>query len=188
MSEKHTSKKNVVRELIDTIIYIVIIVFLVCFVLKFVGQRTVVNGSSMENTLYNGENLILDKLTYRFSDPQRYDIVVFPGIEEFGEFPYYIKRIIGLPGETVQIKDGYVYINDKKLESDIYSKDCYISDPGSAAEPIVLGKEDYFCLGDNREVSRDSRFDLGVVKRSAIIGKVEIRFWPLNRFGYIDSK
>ncbi len=180
-------KKSVMREIIGTIAYVVVICLVVFLVLRFVGQRTVVNGHSMDPTLANQENLIMDKLSYHFTDPKRFDIVIFPGPEEGGEHPYYIKRVIGLPGETVQIIDGKVYINGEELTDDVYGITDYIEEPGIAAEPLTLGKDEYFCLGDNRPVSYDSRYEaVGPVHRSEIIGKVWIRIWPLSKFGPVD--
>ena len=101
----------------------------------------------------DGQNLIMDKLSYRFHEPERYDIVIFPEPEEYGEHPYYIKRIIGLPGETVQIKKGKVYINGKKLKSDIYGITDYIDGAGVAKSAQKLGKDEYFCLGDKTVLS-----------------------------------
>ena len=168
-SEK--KEKSTAQNILGTIAYIIGVCVFVFLILHFVGQRTVVNGSSMDTTLANGQNLVMDKLSYRFHDPERYDIIIFPGPEEFGQHPYYIKRIIGMPGETVQIKDGKVYIDY----------------PGIAEEPITLGDDEYFCLGDNRPVSQDSRYEeVGPVKRSIIVGKVWIRIWPLNKFGKVS--
>lgn len=179
--------KSVMREIIGTIAYVAVICLVVFLVLRFVGQRTVVNGHSMDPTLANSENLIMDKLSYHFTDPKRFDIVIFPGPEEGGEHPYYIKRVIGLPGETVQIIDGKVYINGEELTDDVYGITDYIDDPGIAAEPLTLGDDEYFCLGDNRPVSYDSRYEaVGPVHRSEIIGKVWIRIWPLSKFGSVD--
>ena len=132
-----------------------------------------------------GEAIDIHKLAA--NKQERYDIIIFPGPEEFGQHPYYIKRIIGMPGETVQIKDGKVYINDKELKSDVYGITDYIDYPGIAEEPITLGDDEYFCLGDNRPVSQDSRYEeVGPVKRSIIVGKVWIRIWPLNKFGKVS--
>ena len=168
-SEK--KEKSTAQNILGTIAYIVGVCVFVFLILHFVGQRTVVNGSSMDTTLANGQNLVMDKLSYRFHDPERYDI----------------KRIIGMPGETVQIKDGKVYINDKELKSDVYGITDYIDYPGIAEEPITLGDDEYFCLGDNRPVSQDSRYEeVGPVKRSIIVGKVWIRIWPLNKFGKVS--
>ena len=154
-SEK--KEKSTAQNILGTIAYIIGVCVFVFLILHFVGQRTVVNGSSMDTTLANGQNLVMDKLSYRFHDPERYDIIIFPGPEEFGQHPYYIKRIIGMPGETVQIKDGKVYINDKELKSDVYGITDYIDYPGIAEEPITLGDDEYFCLGDNRPVSQKKR-------------------------------
>lgn len=104
--------------------YILIIIGLTYLIITYVGQRTRVSGSSMETTLSDGDNLIVDKLSYRFQDPKRFDIVIFP--YKYEENTYYIKRIIGLLGDTVQVKDGYTYINGELLESDIYGAEVMI--------------------------------------------------------------
>ena len=184
--EKYLAEeKNIFKELLGWLVYILIIFGLTYLVITFVGQRTRVTGSSMETTLSDGDNLIVDKISYRFRNPERYDIIVFP--YQYQENTYYIKRIIGMPGETVQIKDGKVYINDKELKSDVYGITDYIDYPGIAEEPVTLGKDEYFCLGDNRPVSQDSRYEIvGPVKRSQIVGKVWIRIWPLNKFGKVS--
>lgn len=108
-------------------------------------------GHSMEDTLDDGDNLIVDKLTYRFRDPVRYDIIVFP--YKYKEDTYYIKRIIGLPGEMVQItEEGNILINGEILEES-YGREVMKS-PGIAADPIILGEDEYFVLGDNRNCQR----------------------------------
>ena len=140
--------------LLGWIVYIGIIVGITYLIITYVGQRTTVSGSSMETTLSDGDNLIVDKISYRFKEPERYDIIVFP--YKYEENTYYIKRIIGLPGETVQVIDGYTYINGKRLESDIYGAEV-MEAAGIAEDPIVLGEEEYFVLGDNRNHSSDSR-------------------------------
>ena len=101
------NNKGIMRELLGWVFYFVIIIGLTYLIVTYVGQRTNVSGSSMEPMLSDGDNLIVDKISYRFKDPERYDIIVFP--YQYEENTYYIKRIIGLPGETVQIIDGYVY-------------------------------------------------------------------------------
>ena len=188
---KHDSeegkKGNIMREIIGSILYVAFICLIVYLILHYVGQRTVVHGDSMDNTLKDGQNLIMDKISYRFHDPERFDIVIFPGPVENGEHPYYIKRVIGLPGETVQIKDGKVYIDEKELTEDVYGITDYIEEPGIAREPIALGEDEYFCLGDNRPVSYDSRYEaVGVVDRSEFIGKVWIRIWPFSLFVKVE--
>ena len=102
-----------IHELVHLLVYVAVVFLVIFLVITYVGHRTQVNGESMYPTLYDKDNLIVDKLSYRFRDPERYDIIVFP--YQYKEKTYYIKRIIGLPGETVQIMDGYVYINGEKL-------------------------------------------------------------------------
>ena len=182
---REDAEESILRELGGWIVYILLIIGLTYFIITFVGQRTRVSGSSMETTLQNGDNLIVDKISYRFRDPKRYDIIVFP--YKYEENTYYIKRIIGMPGETVQIIDGKVYINGEELTDDVYGITDYIEEPGIAEEPLTLGEDEYFCLGDNRPVSYDSRYEaVGTVHRSEIIGKVWIRIWPLSEFGPVD--
>jgi signal peptidase I len=139
----------------------------------------------MNVTLTDGDNLIVDKLSYRFKDPERYDIIVFP--YQYQEKTYYIKRIIGMPGETVQIKDGMVYIDGEMLQES-YGKEV-MEYAGVASEPVELGSDEYFVLGDNRNNSSDSRDpSVGNVNRDQIIGKAFIRIWPLNQFGILKHQ
>lgn len=180
-------QKSMGREILDLVIYVGVVALIVYLILHFVGQRTVVNGDSMDNTLKDGQSLIMDKISYRFRDPERFDIVIFPGPEENGESPYFIKRVIGMPGETVQIVDGKVTIDGEVLESDVYGITDTIDYPGIAEEPLTLGEDEYFCMGDNRPVSYDSRYEeVGPVTRGELIGKVWIRIWPLSKFGSVE--
>ncbi len=178
------------REILGTVLYIAFICLAVFFILHYVGQRTVVDGDSMYPTLEDQENLIMDKLSYHFSDPERYDIVIFPGTEpdDPDSHPYFIKRVIGLPGETVQIKDGKIYIDGELLDTDIYAYGGYTEDTElNYEEPYELKSDEYFCMGDNRSVSFDSRYsEVGPVKREEIIGKVWIRIWPFSKFGDVE--
>ena len=165
------------------LVYILILIGLTYLIITYVGQRTRVSGHSMETTLSDGDNLIVDKLSYRFKDPKRYDIVVFP--YKYEENTYYIKRIIGLPGETVQVIDGYAYIDGQQLTSDIYGAEIMDS-PGIAAEPITLGEDEYFVLGDNRNHSSDSRDpSVGILHREDLIGKAWVRIYPFDKMGVI---
>lgn len=178
--------KNVIKEILSTSLYLLIVLVLTYLVITFVGQRTEVSGSSMETTLSDGDNLIVDKITYRFRDPIRYDIIVFPF--EYAEETYYIKRIIGMPGETVRIgEDGVIYIDGQVLEES-YGREVMVS-PGRAGEEITLGEDEYFVLGDNRNNSSDSRDpSVGNIKRSHIIGRAWIRIWPLDKFGVLQHQ
>lgn len=189
---RRKKEKSELQEWIETALYAIIAVGAAYLIVTYLGQRTIVNGSSMIETLHDGDNVITDKITYRFRDPERFDIVVFPHYDYLtGKTTSYIKRIIGLPGETVQIIDGYVYIDGEKLEEDIYGQ----MDPdeaGYAADPITIGEDEYFVLGDNRSPggSRDSRSlkidgtpDVGLVSRDIIIGRAVFRIWPLGSFG-----
>lgn len=174
--------KKILKELMGWLVYIAVIVGLTWLVLTFVGQRTMVSGSSMETTLSSGDQLIVDKISYRFRDPKRYDIVVFP--YQYEENTYYIKRIIGLPGETVQIVDGYVYIDGKELDEHYGNE--VMKDPGIAGDPITLGDDEYFVLGDNRNNSQDSRAaNVGVLHRKDLLGRAWVRIWPFSDFGVI---
>lgn len=176
------------RELLNTAIYLLCVLGAVWLVITFVGQRTEVEGASMENTLHNGDNLIVDKLSYRFHDPERFDIIVFPF--QLQDNTYYIKRIIGLPGETVQIMDdGSIYINGEKLEENYGMEVIKPETIGRAAEPIELGDDEYFVMGDNRNNSSDSRTDMvGNIKRENIIGKAWLRIWPVSDFGVLQHQ
>ena len=174
---------KILRKLLGLALYLAAIFAASWLLVHFVVQRTVVDGQSMENTLYNGDNLIVDKISYRFKDPKRFDIIVFP--YQYKEHTYYIKRIIGLPGETVSItENGIIMINGEAL-AESYGKEV-IRDPGLAGNPIVLGADEYFVLGDNRNNSSDSRDpSVGVIKRDDILGKAMLRIYPFDRAGVL---
>ena len=178
-------KVDMKKEILSWVFYIAFVLVLTWVIITFVGQRTRVDGRSMMNTLHDGDNLIVEKLSYRFSDPKRFDIIVFPLT---GKKEYYIKRIIGLPGETVQIdENGNIYINGELLEENYGAET--IQNPGRAAKPITLGDDEYFVMGDNRNNSKDSRSEeVGNVKRSQIIGRAWLRIWPLNKFGLLKHQ
>ena len=177
--------KGIARELLGWIAYIAIIIGVTWLIITFVGQRTRVSGHSMEATLHDGDNLIVDKLSYRFRTPKRYEIIVFPYRHK--ENTYYSKRIIGLPGERVQVKNGYVYIDGEKLEEN-YGLEVMES-AGIAEEPITLGEDEYFVLGDNRNHSSDSRDpSVGVLHRNELIGRAWIRIWPFDSIGVIQHE
>ncbi len=173
---------NIVQELLSLIVYIGVVILICFIIMNFVGGRVQVEGPSMQDTLYTGDNLWVDRVSYKFSDPKRFDVVVFP----VADGSYYIKRVIGLPGEKVQIlPDGTILINDKALDEH-YGKET-IWDPGIAAQPFYLGKDEYFVLGDNRNDSHDSRAsDIGNISKDDIFGKAVFRLSPIEKFGKID--
>ena len=175
--KKEDKEINIVKDLLFLCMYILIVIGICWAVLTYVGQRTEVSGESMSNTLHSGDTLWIDKLEYEFGSPKRFDVVVFPYEEEKDTF--YIKRIIGLPGETVYIdEEGTIYINDEPLEGDKYGREPIAEDKrGVASEEVTLGDDEYFVLGDNRNNSRDSRFeDVGNIHKDVIIGRAVFRF------------
>lgn len=185
-AEDYEEKKpGILREILGFLVYVAVVTGITFLIITFVGQRTYVSGSSMENTLSHGDNLIVYKITYRFSDPKRYDIIVFPF--RYQEDVYYIKRIIGLPGETVQIRDGEIYI-DGEILYESYGREVMKS-AGLAAEPVTLGEDEYFVLGDNRNDSTDSRDpNVSLIHRDEIIGRAWIRIWPLDEIGVLKHQ
>jgi len=183
--ETEEKKSSIKRIIFEILVYVVLLIVCVYFVPKYVLQRTVVDGSSMQNTLQEDDSLLVEKVSYHFTDPDRFDIVVFYPFGRDDKINYYVKRIIGLPGETVQIKGDDIYINGQIIEEN-YGKDP-ITDEGIASEPIVLADDEYFVLGDNREVSEDSRV-FGPVERKNIEGKAFFRIYPFNTFGSLNDK
>ena len=183
---------KVLREILNTGIYLLIVLILTYLVILYVGQRTEVNGESMEPTLSDGDNLIVDKITYRFKDPERFDIIVFPF--KYKEDTYYIKRIIGMPGDTVKIEEeGSIYIdsgNGLEWLEESYGREIIKADHiGLASEPIELADDEYFVLGDNRNNSSDSRIpEVGNIRRDQIIGRAWMRIWPLSEIGIITHQ
>jgi len=171
--------ENIKKEIISWI-KLIVTAFIIAFILKtFIFQIAYVKGPSMEPTLYEGQILIVSKLNYRLGSPKRGDIVVLNDNLEHKDL---IKRVIGLPGENVDIKDGFVYINGELLEEDYISVPTY--ENGFEASDVPENK--YFVLGDNRPESRDSRSSsLGFVERENIMGKAVFRLWPLNKLGTI---
>jgi signal peptidase I len=150
----------------------------------FVAEARYIPSGSMLPTLEINDRLIIDKLGYRFKDPQRGDIVVFsptPALQKENFKDAFIKRVIGLPGDTVEVKGGTVYVNEQPLEEK------YIQErPDYDYGPVVVPENQYLVLGDNRNNSYDSHY-WGFVPRENIIGQAVIRFYPFNRMGGIDS-
>lgn len=171
--------KSIKNDLLQTALYLIIVLLITYIIINFIGQRTIVDGASMEPKLENGDNLIVDKVSYRFKDPKRFDIIVFP--YQYKENTHYIKRIIGMPGEKIFIDDkGNIWVNDEILEES-YGKQVML-DAGMASQPILLDKDEYFVLGDNRNHSSDSRDpSVGKIMRDDILGRAWVRIWPLSK-------
>lgn len=178
--------KNKKKYRYEMLIYVIVVILAVILVPRYIAQRTVVDGESMMNTLNNGDNLIVEKISYKFSDPDRFDIVVF---YPFGKKAkeYYIKRVIGLPREHVCIKDSTIYIDGEVLEEN-YGKDL-VRYAGIAENGITLGEDEYFLMGDNRLESFDSRYpEIGPVSKDKIAGRAVLRIYPFKQFGSLTDK
>lgn len=181
--KKKASSKSIMKELLNNSLFLLFVLIVTLLMVKYVAQRTTVSGSSMEPMIHDGDSLIVDKITYRFSDPERFDIIVFPF--EYQQDTYYIKRIIGLPGESVRIdEDGNIYINGEILEEHYGAE--VIKDPGNAYNEVILREDQYFVLGDNRNNSSDSRNPaVGLIHRDNIVGRAWLRIFPFDSFGFI---
>lgn len=195
-SEKYAPKKNnnkqnegtFFQELISTIKYIVVLSLIFFVVHHFFFAPVMVDGDSMEPTLSDGDYLLLNK----FSDIERFDIVVFPPPDE--EDTQYIKRVIGMPGDTVEYEEDVLYLNGEPVDQEFLPADpsdevSYFSS-GDFSLLTLLGEEEvpegeYFVLGDNRLNSRDSR-SFGFVEEESLLGKVSFRYWPFKKFGFVE--
>lgn len=154
--------------------------------MNFVVRPYKVDGVSMYPTLNENDYLLVNRYIYKTEDPKRYDLIVFP--DQNGLNKEYVKRIIGLPGETVQIMDGKIYINANEL-TEFYGYEDYIEDVGDIGFPLELGNDEYFVLGDNRNDSIDSRFAaIGTVKKEIFIGRASFRIFPLNSIGSLKDQ
>lgn len=176
--------KKVLKEILSTVIYLGVVFLLTFLFITFVMQRTEVSGHSMEPTLQDRDSLLIEKVTYRFKDANRFDIVVFP--YRYGNDEFFIKRVIGLPGETVQIDmEGNIFINGSLLVEN-YGAETLV-DPGIALGGVTLGEDEYFVMGDNRNHSMDSRDpSVGVINKKDILGHAFVRIYPFSSFGGID--
>jgi signal peptidase I len=179
--ERESKKPMVKRILIELFLWaaqIAAVVFLAYIISYYALEKTNMIGISMENTLYDGDPIIINKFSYRFTEPKRFDVIVFKQSGREHNF-YNIKRIIGLPGERVQIMDGSIYINGELIEEKINVEP--MVNFGLADEEILLEENEYFVLGDNRNNSEDSRFaSIGNVRQEEIIGKAILRLSPFN--------
>lgn len=165
---KKIISSTVIKEIFSWIFGIVASIFLAAVLVFFLGMSTNVVGVSMESTLYNGQQIFINRFTYILSSPKRGDVVVFlPNGNENAH--YYVKRVVAVPGDRILIKDGVLYVNG--LESE-WNTD-KILEPGIAENELTLGSDEYFCLGDNVNNSEDSRSaNIGPVSEEDMLGKV----------------
>ncbi|HMB25929.1 MAG TPA: signal peptidase I [Patescibacteria group bacterium] len=183
--DNKTPGQKVIEFIWDLIKVVCISLAIIIPVRYFLIQPFYVKGASMEPSFYDHEYLIIDEISYRFDDPERGDIIVFKFPKDPSQF--YIKRVIGLPGETVEIKDNHVYIT--KGEKRFILDESYLAENTrtTRSKKWTLGKGEYYVLGDNREHSSDSR-SFGPVYRDLIVGKVWFRGWPLWRFTFFSGE
>ena len=163
--------KNFWKEIRDYVIIIVVVLL----VRTFITTPAIVDGASMDDNLNDGQLVFINKLVYRINDIKRFDVVVVKNNQDKDKI---IKRVIGLPNETIEYRNNKLYINNELVKTDIVFKD-------TADFKTTTGKNEYFVLGDNRPVSKDSRM-LGNFDESEIIGRVRLRVFPFNKFGIID--
>ena len=182
LKQGYYREKSLARVIWGWLFFIFMMVVVVFLAAHIVRHQTKVVGSSMYPSIADGDSIVLDRISYRFLAPRRFDIVAFPSRYQDGV--NYIRRIIGLPGETVQIMDGQVYINGSLLKERITVEPMNMG--GLAQAQIILGEDEYFVLGDNRNNSSDSREPtIGNVRRDEIIGRAWLRTQPLTSFGLL---
>ena len=171
------------KEIFSWIIEIAIVLMMAFVLVYFIGMRTSVVGQSMSETLENGDQILVNRFMYKVIGPKANDVIVFlPNGNEKSH--YYVKRVIGVPGDTVQIKNGRIYVNGTEFTEKVDAAS--IEDAGLAADAVTLGDDEYFVLGDNRNNSEDSRYaNIGNIKREYIIGKAWFVISTGDRFGFI---
>lgn len=174
-------ERNLVRRLSSWVVDIAVALAFAWFCLNCFGTRVTVIGQSMQPLLNSDDVVLVNSLVYDFGKPDRMDVVVF----EREDKKLYVKRVIGIPGDVVQIQDGTVYVNEQPIQEEGLG---HVSLAGLAEKPVELGEGEYFLLGDNRDSSEDSRFaNVGNVKEEQILGRVWLRLFPLIDICLIPS-
>jgi len=179
--DKNQSFGSYIREVIKFFILAVVVVMPIRF---FVAQPFIVQGHSMDKTFATGEYLIVDEISYRFNKPERGDVIVLHYPRNTNIF--FIKRIIGLPGETLTIKNGKVSISEKENSTPLVLDEPYVTflkTDGTDDEVVVLGEGEYFVMGDNRASSSDSR-EWGILPENLIVGKTFLRLFPFDTVSF----
>ncbi|MCU6707192.1 signal peptidase I [Paenibacillus sp. J5C_2022] len=180
-NERYLKRRKRLKEAREWIFSLGIAVCASLLIQNYAYAQTKVHNVSMQNTLVEGQRLIEDKWSYRFHAPERGDIVIIYG-DQFDT--RLVKRVIGLPGETIAMRNGTVYIDEEPLKEPYAKGESF---EGSLQMPLVVPEDEFFVLGDNRERSLDSR-SFGTVPKSAIEGKIVFRIWPVHDFGLLDKK
>ncbi|MEW9097045.1 MAG: signal peptidase I [Clostridiaceae bacterium] len=202
MSDNNKSIKPIKREIMEWAFVLIFSVVITFIIKSNVFAMPMILESSMENTVFEGERIFEYKLNYLFKEPERGDIIILDKYEESkgiihntytdaketldtmlgqGKKRYLIKRVVGIPGDLIDIKEGYLYVNGEKIEEN-YIKEQGETHPGTFSLPIKVPENKVFVLGDNREVSLDSR-DLGPIDFKQVKGKVLYRIWPIDKIG-----
>ncbi|MEI8337979.1 MAG: signal peptidase I [bacterium] len=189
IEEKNISveaKKPLLKGFLKDVIDIVLLVVFVLLPIRlFIAQPFVVVGTSMYPTFYNGDYLIIDEISYRFESPKRGEVIVFR--PPLAPTDHYIKRVVGLPGETVKVENNTVTITNKENPNGFVLAEKYISSERNSSTTTVLGPNQYFVMGDNREVSSDSRV-WGALNKDAITGRVLTRLFPIPELSIWPGK
>lgn len=173
--------KSQLREYLEALLISVIFAGLI---IAFVAQSFLVEGSSMEPSFHDGQRLLVEKVSYRFSTPSRGQVVIF-------KYPSdrrrkFIKRIVGIPGDEILIKNGFLYINGVRMEEDYINGPTYGTYSAPTFGPVLVPQDHYFVLGDNRRNSDDSRYpDVGFVPARDLVGRALISYWPLREIGIL---
>ena len=183
--EKKKVNIPIIKEVITWVVEIAIVLGIAFVFVYYIGMRTSVVGQSMTPVLKNNQEILINRFVYLLTDPKPNDIIVFlPNGNEKSH--YYVKRVIGTPGDTVQIQEGTVFVNGEPFEEAVETD--AILDAELAGEEILLGEDEYFVLGDNRNNSDDSRYaNIGNVKKQHIIGKAWFITSPYEDFGFIKD-
>lgn len=168
----------------ETLSYAAIALLVVLPIRIWIAQPFVVNGGSMDSTFADGEYLVVDEISYQFNEPQRGDVLIFKYPQDPSK--YFIKRLIGLPGETVMVKNDVVTIINAENPKGIVLNEPYIHSRSFLTKTQTLGKDEYFVMGDNRAVSSDSRV-WGPLPKEDVIGRPLVRLLPLSRIDFLPG-